>query len=179
MPFIEVKSGAPQAPQDWQDGTYRLQLTGIADPKTVTAQKGQMAGQDVDLIDWTFVIDAGQPFVGLEIRRSTSTASGPKSAMFPILTALLGGRPPAVGQKFEKADLIGRKVYGALAIEDSGYIRVNTLTALPAAELQQNFAQATGTPTRGTTPVNGAPLNLQPAQPVPTQPPAQADDLPF
>lgn len=181
MSFIEVKSGAPTAPQNWQDGTYVLRLASIGDPKTVLATKGQMAGQEVDLIDWTFVIDdTASPFHGLEVRRSTSTASGPKSTMYGILTALLGGRVPAVGQRFDKADLVERRVLGALALEESGYIRVNALTALPAAMLGQQFAAATGTPTRGTPPpakTNGAPLNLQPAE-APTQPTA-ADDLPF
>src|SRR5690348_3713247 len=130
MPFIEVKSGAPEVPQNWRDGTHMIELTDIGDPKTVLAQKGQMAGKEVTLIDWTFVVAEG-PFQGLEVRRSTSTASGPKSGMYELLTALLGGQPPAVRQTFEKSDLIGRRVYGALALEPSGYIRINTVTALP------------------------------------------------
>lgn len=169
MPFIEVKQGGA----DIDDGVYPVQLTAISDPKTVTAQRGPKAGQDIDLIDWKFTIDdPSNPAVdGKELEASTSTASGPKSKMYAYLTALLGGRAPGVGQTFEKGDLIGRLALATVRRDENGWPRIENLGAMPAAMAQRSFARATGTPT---------------AEPAPAQPLREAvgaapagNDLPF
>jgi hypothetical protein len=86
----------------------------------------------MDLLDWTFAIDGGE-FEGTEIPTSTSMASGPKSKMFGYLTALLGGKPPTVGQGFERSDLIGRVALATIRRDDSGWPRVENLSAVPSA----------------------------------------------
>lgn len=124
--FITVNPGGPDIP----DGVYPVILTAISDVRTVTAQRGAKAGQDVDLIDWTFAIDGGE-HEGVEISASTSTASGPKSKMFSYLTALSGGRAPTIGQSFEKAELIGRTALATIRKDESGWPRIENLGALP------------------------------------------------
>lgn len=169
MSFIEVKAGGSNIP----DNVYTLQLNAISDPKTVTAQRGPKAGQDIDLLDWTFVVsDPGSQFDGEEITESTSTASGPKSKMYAWITALLGGQPPAVGTRFEKSDLIGRLALGTIRKDESGWPRIANLGAIPASMLGQRVAAATGAPTGGTV-AEAAPPAPQPiaaaAQAVPGQ----------
>lgn len=132
MALFEIKAGGP----DIADGVYPVVLVKIEGPKTVTAQRGPNAGKDIDLFDWTFAVDAvGTPEDGTEIEASTSTASGPKSKMFAWLTALLGGKAPAVGTKFEVGDLLGRSALATIRKDDNGWPRLENLGAMPAAML--------------------------------------------
>lgn len=142
MPFIEVKQGGVDIP----DGVYPVTLTAVADPKTVTAQRGAKAGQDIDLIDWTFAVDDGQ-YEGTELEASTSTASGPKSKMYAWLTALYGGKAPVTGATFEKSDLIGRRALATIRKDDSGWPRIENLGAMPEAMLGKHMAKALGVQT--------------------------------
>ena len=181
QPFITVKSGGPEIPE----GVYPVFLKSISDVRTVTAQRGPKAGQDIDLLDWIFTIDTpGQPYDGLDIDVSTSTASGPKSKMYAFLTALFNGVAPATGTQFTKQQLVGR---GALATvkrdEDGGWLRITNLSAIPIGMQQQRFAQATGSPVVQPPAVNPVPAaSTIPQQPI-LQPvgaaAAQTDDLPF
>lgn len=174
MPLITVSQGAPEGMFQGQDGVYPVTLVEIKGPKTVTAQRGPKAGQDIQLLDWVFAIDDGD-YDGQLIEASTSTASGPKSKMYSFLTALFGGKAPAIGAQFEGPDLYGRRALATIRRDaDGGWPRLENLGAMPASMLQNGFAKATGTPTRGTPPVRPdvAPLNLAPSQ-------ASADELPF
>lgn len=164
MPFVTVNQGGP----DIEPGVYPVIVTAIADPKTVTAQRGPKAGQDIDLIDWTFAIESG-PGEGTELRESTSTASGPKSKMFAWLTALLGGKPPQIGQGFEKSDLVGRLALATIAKDESGWPRISQLSAMPVGMLSQAVGTATGAPVAT---VAGSPVLAVPAA-------AATDALPF
>lgn len=172
--FITVNPGGPDIP----DGVYLVQLTKISDPRTVTAQQGKFAGQDVDLIDWTFQIDQpGSPLHDQELEASTSTKSGPRSRMYAWLTALLGGVAPQVGTGFKKSDLIGRFALATTRKDDNGWPRIENLGAAPAALLGQRIAQATGTPVQATgapAPVAAAAQPLREAVAA-----APADNLPF
>ncbi len=127
MPFIEVRSGGPDIP----DGVYQVILSDISEPRTVTAQRGPKAGQDIELLDWTFVIEAGQ-YENTEISVSTSLASGPRSKMFAFLTALFGGVAPPIGTKLEKGDIVGRSALATIQKDDEGWLRIQNLSALPA-----------------------------------------------
>ena len=143
MPLFEVKAGGVEIP----DGVYPVVLTAITGPKLVTAQQGPNAGKEIELFDWTYAIDApGTPEDGTEITASTSTASGPKSKMFSWLTALMGGKPPAVGTKFEVIDLVGRAALATIRTGESGWPRLENLGAMPAAMLGTRVAAATGAP---------------------------------
>ena len=144
MPFIQVSSAGGA---DIPDGVYPVILTDIRGPKTVTAQRGPNAGQDVDLLDWIFNVDQpGSPVDGLEISASTSTASGPRSKMYSYLTALLNGVAPAIGTGFEKPQLVGRRALATIQKDVDGWARIVNLGAMPVTQQQQQFAQATGTP---------------------------------
>jgi len=173
MPFIEIHQSGPDIP----DGVYPVTLVDIKGPKTVTAQRGPKAGQDIDLLDWEFAVDDG-PHEGVVISATTSTASGPRSKMYAYLTALFNGVAPAIGAKFEKTDLNGRRALATIKKDDGGWLRIENLGAMPAAMLSQRVAAMTGAPVA----VDGAPA---PAAAV-SQPlreavaaGAQASDLPF
>jgi hypothetical protein len=172
MTFITVSQGGPSADTDIPDGVYPVILTELKDPRTVTARRGPKAGQDIDLIDWVFTIDAPGTIVHEKpLDGSTSTASGPRSKMYAWLTALLGGRPPAPQQQFAKSDLIGRMALATVSHDDGGWPQIASLGAMPASMLGQRVAAATGAP---------AVAVAQPAIQTPT--PAVVgvrDDLPF
>jgi hypothetical protein len=152
MPFITVNRGGPEIPANFQPGAYIVVLADIADPKTVTAQRGPKAGQDIDLIDWTFNVFDGE-FEGLSIEASTSTASGPKSKLYGYLTALFGGKAPTIGQQLEKNDLIGKLALATISVDDGGWMRIDNLSAIPASVMAGKVAQATGAPLAATPPV--------------------------
>lgn len=133
MPLFEVKAGGPEI----DDGVYPVILSDITGPKTVTVQRGPKAGQEIDLFDWIFAIDApGNVYDGLEISTSTSTASGPRSKMFGYLTALFGGVAPAIGAGFEKVDLCGRQALATVRKDEGGWPRIENLGAMPAVMLR-------------------------------------------
>lgn len=170
--FIEVSAGGPPPEQDIPDGTYPVILTDIKEPRTVHVQNGQRAGQDMELRDWLFRINAtGHALDGRELEGSTSTASGPKSKQFGFLTAFNNGQPPAVGQRFTKDDLVGRMVLAQVYHDGGGYPKVGSLTAMPVGMQQAAFASAVQ-PAAAT-----APIAEQVAAPAPA--PAPADNLPF
>ena len=128
MALITVKQGGITLP----DGVYQVALVSISGPKTITPMSGPNAGQDVEIMDWTWEIVDGE-YKSTEITSTTSIASGPKSKMFSYLTALLGGKPPQVGSEFNESDLIGRGVLATVRQSESGWPRIETLSAMPAS----------------------------------------------
>lgn len=178
MPFIEVSSGASAIP----DGAYPVQLSDIRGPKTVVAQRGPNAGQEVQLLDWVFhVSQTGSPHDGEEIVGSTSTASGPRSKLYAWLTALMNGVAPAPGSAFEKEHLVGRLAVATIQKDQDGWPRLTNLSAMPVAGQQAAFAAATGAPAVQPAAPVAAP---QPAAPATAPQPVAvgarpADDLPF
>lgn len=172
-PFVTIRSGGPDIP----DGVYPVVLTAISDPRTVTAQRGPKTGQEVDLIDWTFAIDApGNPYDSLEVNVSSSTASGPKSKMYAFLTALFNGVAPSVGTQLTKDQLIGRQALATIQKDEEGWLRITTLAGIPVSMQQQRFAAATGAPVASPPAVNAVPAQAPVA--AAATPPA-GDQLPF
>lgn len=169
QPLITINRGGQDIPENFQPGPYMVVLANLAGPKTVTAQRGPKAGQDIQLFDWIFNIFDGD-FAELEVQASTSTASGPKSKLYGYITALQGGKPPAVGAQFNRDDLIGKLALATISIDEGGWLRIDNLSAVPASMLAGKVAQATGAPV--TQP--GAPAPVAAA--APQQP---ASDLPF
>lgn len=162
MPFITINQGGPEGAV--ADGVYIVILVDIA--KEVRVVEG-MNGP-TKLRDWTFAVDDG-PEENKTIVDSTTTAAGPKSKQFGWITALLGGKPPMIGQNFEPEDLIGRRALATVRRNEQGWPKIENLGALPAAMLQQSAAKA---------------LSLQPAAAPAARPVAQpvaatGDDLPF
>lgn len=137
--FINVSAGQ-NVPEGWADGVYPVILSEISDPKTVTAQRGPKAGQEIELLDWTFVIESGR-FENTIVEASTSTASGPRSKMYGFLTALFGGVAPPIGTSLEKGDIVGRSALATIQLDD-GWLRIQNLSALPAAGASQPAAAA-------------------------------------
>jgi hypothetical protein len=186
VPLFEVKAGGPDIP----DGVYSVTVVDITGPHKRTAQSGPNAGEDYSSFDWTFAIDDG-PYENTVLQENSSTASGPRSKLYKWLTALL------IGQTFEVTDLKGRRAFATVQRESpDAWPKIVNLGAMPIANLQQGFAQATGAP------VNTAPSFVQAAPPAmvagtpqftpqqiiptqqqaaaPTAPAASAsDDLPF
>lgn len=128
MPLFTINQGGPDIP----DGVYSVILTGIAGPKTVMAKRGPKAGQEIDLYDWDFAVDEGD-FENTEIQSSTSSASGTRSKMYAYITALLGGKAPAVGTSFEVGDLVGRRALATIRKDETGWPRIENLGALPVS----------------------------------------------
>lgn len=174
-PFITIRAGGPDIP----GGTYPVILTAIKGPKTVTAQRGPKAGQEIDLLDWVFAINApGNQYDALEIEATTSTASGPRSKMYSYLTALFGGVAPAVGTALSRDQLVGRQALATIQKDEEGWLRITNLGAIPVGMLQQQFAQTTGAPAQA----NGSPAPAA-AGDAPLREAvaagAKSDDLPF
>jgi hypothetical protein len=168
--FITVSAGGPSPENDIPDGVYPVILSALSDPKTVTARRGPKAGQDIDLIDWTFAIDApGHPMDGRELPESTSTASGPRSKMYSFLTALFGGTPPPAGTKLTKEHLLGRRALATVTHDEGGWLRIGNLGALPPSMVAVAPVAAPAPVVAVPTPAVAA------AAPVAAQP----DDLPF
>lgn len=171
MPLFEVKAGGPNLP----DGVYPVILTDIKGPKTVVAQRGPNAGEEVQLFDWTFAVDQpGHPLDATEINGSTSTSSGPRSKMFAWLTALLNGAAPAVGTSFEKEQLVGRRALATIQKDADGWPRLVNLGAMPISMQQQSFAAATGAPVAPPAAPPAAAPQFVPQQIIPPQPPQAA-----
>lgn len=141
MPFISVTASGPDIP----DGVYPVTLVDIKGPKTVTAQRGPKAGQDIELLDWQFAVDDG-PHDGVVIEVSTSLASGPRSKMYGFLTALFNGVAPQIGSSFEKDQLAGRRALATVKKDEQGWLRIENLGAMPVSMQQQRLAKDTGAP---------------------------------
>jgi hypothetical protein len=141
MPFISVTASGPDIP----DGVYPVTLVDIKGPKTVTAQRGPKAGQDIELLDWQFAVDDG-PHDGVLIEVSTSLASGPRSKMYGFLTALFNGVAPNIGTNFEKPELVGRRALATVKKDEAGWLRIENLGAMPISMQQARLAKDTGAP---------------------------------
>lgn len=127
MPLLTVNAGGP----DVEPGTYEVTLTAIEGPRTITAKTGPNAGTDFEIFEWQFALEDDTI-----ITATTSTASGPKSKMYGFLTALLDGQPPAVGSSFEAGDLVGRMCLATVVQSESGWPRIDHLTAKPRATVR-------------------------------------------
>jgi hypothetical protein len=171
VPFIEVHASGPDIP----DGVYPVTLVDIKGPKTVTAQRGPKAGQDIELLDWQFAVDDG-PHDGVLIEVSTSLASGPRSKMYAFLTALFNGVAPQIGAGFEKTDLCGRRALATVKKDEGGWLRIENLGAMPVQMQQAKLAQVTGAPVMPTgAPAPAAATSAREA----VAAGAATDDLPF
>ena len=189
-PFITISRGGPT--DDIEDGVYSVILTEISDPKTVLAQRGPKAGNEISLIDWTFAVDEGD-LEGAEITATTSTASGPKSKTYAYLTALFGGKAPPVGTQLQKDQIVGRRALATIAHNDGGWPIVANLGAIPNTMPlpQQRQAPAVPTNTEAMVPPQRAPRRTRPfnetatiadangTRPVGAAVATADDDLPF
>lgn len=143
MPTFTISGGGP----DIEPGVYPVLLTAIDGPREITAQTGPNAGSVVSIFEWTFAIDEpGDELDGVEIKGTTSTASGPRSKMFAWITALRGGVAPSVGERFESKDLLGKPALATIGRSDSGWPRIENLGALPRTRQAPTAAQPAAQP---------------------------------
>jgi hypothetical protein len=184
-PFITITKGGPT--QDIDDGVYPVVLIDIKGPKTVTAQRGPNAGQEVELLDWEFAVDEGE-MEGFEISVSSSTASGPRSKTYAFLTALFGGKTPPVGTQLQKDQIVGRRALATIQHNDGGWPVIANLGAMPVTAPMGLQAPATPTDNTAMVPVQRAPRPQPPLNETVERPAAAAvavaaraanDDLPF
>ena len=175
MPSIEISASGPNI----EDGVYPLQLSAIKgdpededQPRLVIPTQGPNAGERLFFWDWIFHMDDGT-----ELRYGTSTKTGPKSKMYGLLTALLGGKAPKYGDKLDFTDLIGRMVLGTIQRQESGYSDIVSFSAMPISGLSKKVAESTGA---AVTPKGSpAPVAAGSPQPIRDQVDAEVDQLPF
>lgn len=160
MAQITINKGGVDIP----DGVYTVVLAKLDGPKTIQ----RADGQDADIFDWTFQVFDGE-HEGIELQGTTSTSSGPKSKMFAWLTALFGGKAPAIGTTLNSEDIVGKLALATVRTPEGGWAKIENLGAIPAAMLAGKVAAATGAPV--TAPGAPAPVAAPTAAP--------ASDLPF
>lgn len=159
MPLLTVTAGGPEIPEN----VYSVTLTKIEGPKSIFPQSGPNAGQEVHIFDWLFTVDEGE-YEGTEIQATTSVASGPRSKMYSWITALMGGKAPAIGATFEAEDLEGFRAIATVVRSETGWPRIENLGAFPVA------------PVRPAAVPRPAPRQVAPLRPVVEKP---KSDLPF
>jgi hypothetical protein len=130
--LITVNSGAP----DIEPGTFTVTLTDISGPRTIVPKSGPNAGEEVEVLDWTFATEDGQ-----ELDAISSLKTGPKSKTIKWLTAFFGAVPPP-GASFDAKDIIGRMAIATVVLDEGGWPRIDTLSALPVARKPKAAAPA-------------------------------------
>jgi hypothetical protein len=163
VPLLTVTAGGPELPE----AVYSVTLMKIEGPKSIFPQSGPNAGQEVQIFDWLFQVDEGE-YEGTEIQATTSTASGPRSKMYSWITALMGGKAPAIGATFEAEDLQGFRAIATVSRTEAGWPRIENLGAFPVAPVRPAAARSVA-PT------------APPRQPTPLRPAGQKskNDVPF
>jgi hypothetical protein len=136
VPLLTVTAGGPELPEN----VYSVTLRKIEGPKSIFPQSGPNAGQEVQIFDWLFEVDEGE-YEGTEIQATTSTASGPRSKMYSWITALMGGKAPAIGATFEAADLEGFRAIATVSRTETGWPRIENLGAFPVAPVRPAVAR--------------------------------------
>lgn len=122
MPLIVVGAGTPIIPP----GTYPAALISIKPKRLVT--KFSVNGEEQDFLEWTWLVEGEEK--DAEINSLTSLATGPKSTMFMILTALLGPDAVTVGAGFDEKDLVGKRVMVQI-VEQDGFSKIDKIVAAP------------------------------------------------
>lgn len=129
MPFLEIKPGRrTETEGTWMtnEGVYAAILVEITDPYRFTPSTGFNAGEEQTRIDWLFAIDSTDEYDGHLITYRTSQATGPRSAINALLTALFGGKAPPIGTKLEKEQMLGRSA--VLTLEYNGqYLNITNI----------------------------------------------------
>lgn len=163
-----------------EDGNYVATVKAVA-RDVITPRTGRNAGKEVDVVRWTWWLDA----VSDEVEGLTGVdPTSEKSNLFAYLVALIGSdRSTWLAQ--QPSDLIGRKALVQVVNDADGWPKVTNVTPLPKG------MQTPTVPAVAAAPVAPAPLDPGPAaaptdvvsplrQEPPAEPvPADADDLPF
>jgi hypothetical protein len=159
MPLIEVKAAAPVI----REGTYDATLISIR-PKRMVSQFTDPPGQEVDNLEWSWLVDG--PDAEVEITSLSSLATTPKSKIYEYLLALVGADKAAIGAGFEESDLVGKLVQVVIVTSDKGYSKIESVVPPKIVGAKAKAAAAAGS----------APAAAAPTR---TKPPTEDDDLPF
>lgn len=138
--LITVNSGAP----DIEPGTYTVTLTDISGPRIIVPKSGPNAGEEVEVLDWTFATEDGQ-----ELDAISSLKTGPKSKTIKWLAAFFGATPPA-GASFDAKDIVGRMAIATVVLDKDGWPRIDTLSALPVARKPKAAPEVVAAPAAAT-----------------------------
>lgn len=118
---------------EFNPGSYEMVLVNVearSFPEWATERNKFGQPDNGDRIEWTW----GHPEdETLEITQLTTTSSGPRSAMFPILVALLGAEKVVPGLKLDSSSLIGKKAIVTIGINEKGFSRVTGVGPLPTS----------------------------------------------
>lgn len=124
-----------------EDGNYVGTVKSVA-RDVITPKKGRNAGQEVDVVRWTWWLDA----VGEEVEGLTGIdPTSEKSNLFAYLVSLIGtDRSTWLSQ--QPTDLVGRKALVQVVNDGEGWPKVASVTPLPKT-MQQPQAPAPVVPT--------------------------------
>lgn len=96
-----------------EEGIHKMRLTGVSDPVLSSFKKPN--GDDKWQVILTFQIDdEDSDSDGEELRFYASISMHPKSNMYPVVKALLGGQEIDADQEIDLDDLIGKHVLGTV-----------------------------------------------------------------
>ncbi len=151
MAFIEIRPGRRYETDGeplLSEGVFKAGLVEITDPYTFTPQTGFNAGEEQTRISWVFAVESDDDDDGKLIEQRTSTATGPRSGINTILTALFGGKAPPIGTKLEKDQLIGRSLQLTTA-RNGEYLNITNIAPIlsgktKAAVIDQAVGDGTG-----------------------------------
>lgn len=124
---ITVSEGTP----DFEPGSYELVLVNVEErsfPEWATERNKFGKPDNGDRVEWTWGAPDDET---LEISHLTSMATGPNSAMFPILVALLGADKVVPGLNFDTSDLIGKKAIVTIGLSDKNYSKIIGVGPVP------------------------------------------------
>jgi hypothetical protein len=149
--FLEIKPGRrTETEGDFMtsEGVYEAILVEITDPYPFTPKTGPAAGVEGERIDWLFAITSDDEHDGHLITHRTSVATGPRSGINALLTALFGGKAPPIGTKLKKDQLLGRSA--VLTLQYAGeYLNITNIGPVlsgktKAAVIDQAVGDGTG-----------------------------------
>lgn len=130
MTTLTISAGTKEFAYLEDDGTFPATL--VSYERKGPFDDAKKPGEQYHLLEWGFSIDdAGDNSM---VWTATGESTGPKSRTFGIISALLGGKQPPVGTKLEiEKHLIGRRALVTVRKDERGYMKVDTVSAMPTA----------------------------------------------
>lgn len=130
MTTLTISAGSKEFAYLEDDGTFPATLVGFERKGPFDDAKNP--GQQYHLLEWAFSIDnAGDNSM---VWTATGESTGPKSRTYGIISALLAGKQPPVGTQLDiEKHLIGRRALVTVAKDEKGYMKVQSVSALPSA----------------------------------------------
>lgn len=130
MTTLTISAGTKEFAYLEDDGTFPATL--VAFERKGPFDDAKKPGEQYYLLEWAFSIDdAGENSM---VWIATGESTGPKSRTYGILSALLAGKQPPVGTQLDiEKHLIGRRALVTVAKDEKGYMKVQSVSALPSS----------------------------------------------